>query len=220
MEASWSICQISIRGTGMLMVWLKLLAIGRGSYQAVTSPNVTTPTDYLRLAVDPVRVAVLGRAVIGPIHPEELAADLHLPARRVLEAIGRLREAGLLDEDYCLDRTALQRVAESLPQAEPPAAGVVEGPWSSDEAEVLRRFFSGSRLREIPASRGKRLVVLERLAQEFEPGLRYSEREVSALLQTFHPDYAALRRHLVDEGFLTRVDGMYWRSGGRYDLSA
>ena len=30
----------------------------------------------------------------------------------------------------------------------------------------------------------------------------------------FHPDHAALRRYLVDEGFLTRDAGFYWRSGG------
>jgi hypothetical protein len=35
------------------------------------------------------------------------------------------------------------------------------------------------------------------------------------MLQLFHPDFAALRRYLVDEGFLTREDGVYWRSGGR-----
>jgi hypothetical protein len=54
-----------------------------------------------------------------------------------------------------------------------------------------------------------------RLAGEFEPGLRYDEREVSFRLQMFHEDYAALRRYLVDEGLLTRADGVYWRSGGR-----
>ncbi|MGH9053753.1 MAG: DUF2087 domain-containing protein, partial [Acidimicrobiia bacterium] len=95
---------------------------------------------------------------------------------------------------------------------------VVEGEWSAAEAEVLSRFFSGSRLTEIPAQRSKRLVVLERLAMEFEPGLRYSERSVNTTLQTFHPDYASLRRYLVDEGLLARADGAYWRSGGRVDL--
>jgi hypothetical protein len=61
-------------------------------------------------------------------------------------------------------------------------------------------------------------VILERLAQEFEVGLRYSEKEVNSLLQTFHPDYAALRRFMVDEGFLSRADGSYWRSGGRVEV--
>ena len=35
-------------------------------------------------------------------------------------------------------------------------------------------------------------------------------------LQLFHADYAALRRYMVDEGLLTRAEGVYWRSGGRY----
>ena len=30
-----------------------------------------------------------------------------------------------------------------------------------------------------------------------------------------YPDYATLRRYLVDEGLLTRADGVYWRTGGR-----
>ena len=60
----------------------------------------------------------------------------------------------------------------------------------------------GTRLTEIPVSRSARTVVLERLASEFEVGLRYTEKEVNSTIQTFHPDYAALRRYMVDEGFL------------------
>ena len=53
----------------------------------------------------------------------------------------------------------------------------------------------------------------------FEPGIRYPEREVNVLLAVWHPDVAALRRYLVDEGFLTREAGVYWRSGGTVDIS-
>ena len=105
----------------------------------------------------------------------------------------------------------------ALPQAPAASAEVIGDGWSSSEAEVLNRFFSGDRLTSIPTSSGKRRVVLERLAQEFEPGLRYQEPEVNFALQMFHSDYAALRRYLVDEGLLTRADGVYWRTGGRYD---
>ena len=38
--------------------------------------------------------------------------------------------------------------------------------------------------------------------------------EVNEVLIGFHEDYAALRRYLVDEQFLTRVANVYWRSGG------
>jgi hypothetical protein len=80
---------------------------------------------------------------------------------------------------------------------------------------ALGRFFSGERLTELPAQRSKRLVVLERLALEFDPGRRYDEAEVNALVGRFHPDHASLRRALVDEGFLDRDAGRYWRAGGR-----
>jgi hypothetical protein len=80
---------------------------------------------------------------------------------------------------------------------------------------VLRAFLDADgRLRTIPARHAKRLVVLDHLARAFEVGVRYPEREVDAVLRAFHPDHAALRRHLVDDGFLTREQGVYWRSGG------
>ncbi len=67
----------------------------------------------------------------------------------------------------------------------------------------------------IPTARGKRLVVLTHLAQEFEPGRRYSESMVNVVLGRWHPDTASLRRYLVDEGLLDReAAGEYWRSGG------
>ncbi|HKZ29275.1 MAG TPA: hypothetical protein VJ482_06510 [Acidimicrobiia bacterium] len=49
---------------------------------------------------------------------------------------------------------------------------VTEAPWDAEEATVLRRFFEGTRLTQIPAH-SKRLVILERLVQEFEPGMLY-----------------------------------------------
>ena len=80
---------------------------------------------------------------------------------------------------------------------------------------MLRAFLDADgRLHTIPTKRTKRLVVLDHLAQSFEPGRRYPEPEVNAALERFHPDYAALRRYLVDEQFLSREDGVYWRSGG------
>jgi hypothetical protein len=176
---------------------------------------VVTPTWFLRLALDPDRLAVLGHAATGPVDVDGLAAALGVDRRRILEAVGRLREAGLLTAGLELDRMALRHLAQALPQVEPVAPDVVSGPWTAEETEVLARFFHGSRLTLIPAQRGKRLVVLERLAQEFEPGLRYPERQVDYTLQLFHPDYAALRRYMVDEGLLTRADGVYWRTGGR-----
>lgn len=174
------------------------------------------PTDYLRMVLDPVRLAVLGAAAVGAVDAETLADGLGVPAKNVLLAIVKLEEAGLLDEKHRLDVGTLRRLGSELPTIEGADSSVTAGQWDAEESAVLHRFFDGTRLTQIPAQRSKRLVVLERLAQEFEPGLRYAERDVSLALQLWHPDYAALRRYLVDEGFLTRADGVYWRTGGRF----
>ncbi|MFT3871224.1 MAG: DUF2087 domain-containing protein [Nocardioides sp.] len=73
-------------------------------------------------------------------------------------------------------------------------------------------------LHTIPRKHTKRLAVLDHVAQSFEPGRTYPEQEVTTILVRFHPDHAALRRYLVDEGFLTREGGVYWRSGGTYSV--
>jgi len=87
-------------------------------------------------------------------------------------------------------------------------------------ARVLRAFFDGDRLRSIPSSARKRLVVLDVFAQDFEPGTKYTEKQVNLLIGKRFADTAAIRRHLVDEGFLEREGGAgrYWRSGGTFDV--
>jgi hypothetical protein len=88
------------------------------------------------------------------------------------------------------------------------------GAVTPTQESVLRTFFRNGRLTEIPAKRSKRRMVLERIALEFEPGRRYDEREVNAVVGRYFADHAALRRSLVDEGFLDRDHGEYWRAGG------
>ncbi len=86
-----------------------------------------------------------------------------------------------------------------------------------EQERVLRAFLDADgRLHTIPSKRAKLLVVLDHLAQAFEPGRTYTEAEVNEVLHRFHPDHAALRRYLVDDGLLTREDAVYWRSGGTF----
>jgi hypothetical protein len=87
------------------------------------------------------------------------------------------------------------------------------------DESVLQKFLTDDgRLHTIPTKRAKRLVVLDHLAQAFELGRTYPEAEVNAILERFHPDYAALRRYLVDDQFLSREENVYWRSGGSVEV--
>ena len=64
----------------------------------------------------------------------------------------------------------------------------------TDESVLASFFRADGTLHTIPAKRAKLLVVLDRLAQDFEPYRRYPEAAVNELLGRVHPDYAALRR--------------------------
>jgi len=83
-------------------------------------------------------------------------------------------------------------------------------------------FFDDGRLVRLPARWARRRAVLEHVVQSFEPGRRFPEKEVDVVLRAWCAggvtDHVALRRHLVDEGLLSREDGVYWRTGGWVDV--
>ena len=81
----------------------------------------------------------------------------------------------------------------------------------------MRAFVVDGRLKSIPVAHSKRLVILDWLAQLFEPGRHYTEKMVNLIIGQHHPDTAALRRYMVDDGFLDREASVYWRSGGTVD---
>jgi hypothetical protein len=179
------------------------------------------PDDVLRALADPERLSIAGLLARAPHTASALRDELGLPITRLRKHLTRLTAAGVarLEPDrttYRLDPATLRRVAEAV--GPPREAGLALGAASEDEESVLRTFFRNGRLTEVPAKESKRRIVLERIALEFEPGVRYGEKEVNVIVGRFFNDYAALRRHLVDEGLLSRDHGEYWRSGGRVDV--
>jgi len=80
--------------------------------------------------------------------------------------------------------------------------------------KLFRSFVRDGRIVALPAKYTKRRMLLDHVAQLFEPGIRYPEHRVNLILRRIYDDYAELRRALVDEGFLTREYGVYWRIGG------
>ena len=96
-------------------------------------------------------------------------------------------------------------------------AAILDGLTSNPQ---LRGFIRAGRIVALPAKQSRRRQLLAEVAQIFEPGVRYPEPAVNHLLLALHSDYAALRRYLVDEEFMDRASGVYWRIGGPVVLSA
>jgi hypothetical protein len=181
-----------------------------------------SPAELLRLLLDPDRLAVAGALASRQLTTKEVVDATGRNQRVVLTAIGDLRAAGLVTVDgehYSIDVVALRDAARAAADMDVPMDPIIGYGMTEDEQAILRRFFAGRTIVEIPANRAKRQVLLQRLALDFDIGRRYTEREVNEILFAFHPDWSTLRRYLVDEGFLDRehVDDQswYWRAGGR-----
>lgn len=175
----------------------------------------------LGLLADDDRLRVVAALVLHPgaASTAEVAEAAGLDVRRAAKALSRLAGAGVADQTgdaYELRGDVFRLALESLGRPEAPTSP--DSRLGGDAARVLRVFVRDGRLTQIPAVHSKLLVVLDWLAGLFEPGRAYPETEVNEMLGKVHPDYAALRRYLVDEGFLHRRDGFYWRAGGTFDV--
>jgi hypothetical protein len=184
-----------------------------GDDRAAPVPDAGT---IVGLLADDDRRRVFAALVLGGSTLDEVRASTGLTARRAATALARLVAGDLVVRG---DRGEHVLLGEAFRLAAMAAASERPGPDPTDDvpeddARILRRYFRGGRLTQIPPQRARKLVILDRLAQEFDVGARYSERQVNAILRRFHEDVASLRRFLVDEGFLDRAAGEYWRSGG------
>ena len=159
---------------------------------------------------DPARLRILGLLAERPRPGHELADRLGLTPPTISHHMRRLVAARLVDVEpeaqsriYSLRTDAIRELSGSV-QADHSSV-----PANEEDNAVLRAFFEGPRLRQIPASRKKRVVVLRRLLERFAPGRSYPESEVNDLLREAHDDVATLRRELVDYGFMVRDRGIY-----------
>jgi hypothetical protein len=176
--------------------------------------------EVVRMLADSDRLRVVAALVLDGSTVDEVAATTGLDVRRAGRALARLADAGLVegdDQGWRLREEELGATARAG-VADTTGPGDEHGDEPPEVARVLRAFVRHGHLLSIPAARSKRRVLLDRLAQDFEPGVRYPEAEVNATLGRWHSDTAALRRHLVDEGFLDRAGGQYWRTGGTVEV--
>jgi len=165
----------------------------------------------------PTRLLILNLLAVQPRHGEELAAIVNLNPATISHHLMKLAEAGLVSsqkkqyyQTYSLNENLLQkRLAEMVHLSQPGLRTAVE--TDAYRVKVLKTFFKHGRLTQIPAQLKKRQVIMERLAEEFEPGRDYPEQEVNQILLDFHDDVASLRRGFIEFGLMTRERSIYRR---------
>ena len=151
----------------------------------------------------------------------ELAEMLDLSSATVSHHLSKLSDVGLVSARaegyynvYELDLDALNEMAKRILSEETLSSVAAEVDVDAYDRKVLETFMSPEgRLLQFPAQQKKEEAVLRYIVRTFEPGRRYSEKEVNEMLSEFHEDTARLRRNLVVFGFMEREGGGgdYWR---------
>lgn len=162
----------------------------------------------LKTIADETRLRILGLIAAEPRSGRQLVDELGLTAATISHHMRRLTDAGIVIEERQAQRhiyTLNQHLLSSMRSIHTPAKQTTE----DERSKTLRNFLKDGRLVTIPASRKQRVIVLQYLLEQFEPGREYPEREVNDLLGAFNQDFATLRRELVDYGYLVRDNGIY-----------
>lgn len=173
---------------------------------------------FFKVLANESRLKLVGILAQRECSVEELATLLQLKEPTVSHHLTKLKELQLVQMRpegnthlYQLDQEALQELNKAVFAPGQMVNLVDEVDGATWENKVLSNFLEGERLKEIPASRKKRLVILKWLAKQFELEVTYPERTVNEIIQRSHPDCATLRRELIGYQMMQRENGLYWR---------
>ena len=167
------------------------------------------------------RLKIVGLLAQQPYSVEELSALLDLKPPTVSHHLSKLSKVGLVSARaegyysvYHLNQQALEDTTRRIFSSEQMDAVVDAVDMDAYDRKVVTDYSrpDGS-LKTIPAQRKKLGAVLRHVVKVFEPGVRYSEKQVNERLANFHADTASLRRELVGAKLMQREGGggEYWR---------
>ena len=168
---------------------------------------------------DASRLNIIATLQNGEAYGELLAQRLALSASTLSFHMKKLEEAGLVTSRkeqyytvYTLNGEIMRLTLAALLDEECPAEEDAAQKREDDyRRKVLEAFFDGERLKSIPVQRKKKLIVLEKIAEQFTPGKIYEEAALSEIIAGIHPDYCTIRRDMISEGILQRENGRYVR---------
>lgn len=177
--------------------------------------------EFFKALADANRLKIVGLLAQSPATVEQIASALDLHSSTVSHHLARLAKAGLVSAHpdshysvYQLETKHLEAMAQRMLARETSPAIAEELDLDAFDRKVLKTYLTpDGRLRGFPSQHKKFELILRHVAQVFEPGQRYTEKQANELLSRFNEDTARLRRSLVDFGFMQRQgDGSeYWR---------
>jgi predicted transcriptional regulator len=188
----------------------------------LNQPNDEQLLTFFKAMADANRLKIVGLLSQQGYSVEQLAAMLNLSPATTSHHLKMLAEAGLVTARaesyynlYQLVPGVLEQIARDLGTQERLPRMAAEVDLGAYDRKVMHDLLlPDGTLKVIPAQRKKREVVLHHLLKQFEPGVRYTEKQVNDILARFHADTATLRRELISYRLLDRAGGEYWKIDG------
>lgn len=197
--------------------------LARDETGAVEAGATQELLDFFKALADAQRLKIVGLLAGQPYTVEQLAALLDLGASTVSHHLARLAKVGLVTARaegyysvYSLQTEALAEMAQRILSKENLPRLAEDVDRTSFDRKVLAAFTdAGGRITAFPAQEKKFLVLVRYVLQAFEPGVRYTEKQVNKILSRYSDDTALLRRSLIEYKFMARESGgrEYWRNG-------
>jgi hypothetical protein len=82
-----------------------------------------------------------------------------------------------------------------------------------EKKKIIEKYLDhdGS-IKQLPAKEKGKIIILREIADNFAPGVHYSEIEINNILKKIYSDFPYIRRLLIEYGFLDRTDSCseYW----------
>ena len=176
---------------------------------------------FFKALADANRLKIAGLLARSPLTVEQLAEMLEIHPSTVSHHLSRLTKAGLVSARaegyysvYQLETKAIEAMAQRLLERETLPAVTDTVDMDAYDRKVLRNFLApDGRIKDFPAQEKKLEAVLRYVLSSFEPGVRYTEKQVNEILSRYHDDYAFMRRSLIEYRMLAREGGggAYWR---------
>lgn len=175
---------------------------------------------FFKALADANRLKIIGLLAQQDLSVEQIAGMLGVHASTVSHHLNKLAKIGLVSARaesyysiYHLETKTLENLSKSLLQREALSAAADDVDLDAYDRKVLNAYLNpdGS-IRAFPGQQKKLEVILRHVIQSFEPGVRYTEKQVNEILSRFTKDISGLRRDLVDHKLLGRqTDGReYW----------
>ena len=167
---------------------------------------------------DKSRLQILKSLALEDMYVERLAQRLDLTPATISFHLKKLAQAGAVSSYksqyytmYALDRTVLNTGILDLILERSDEAEAQDQRDAEYRQKVIDSFLEYGKLKSIPVQRKKKRVILELIAEKFEFGRIYTEREVNLIIADLHDDFCTLRRDMISEKLLDRNRDGYWR---------